>query len=182
MKKHRASKRYATALFELSKEENVISTVSENLKMIDNTLSESKELELLLDSPDVSKQDKKSILEELFADKVHVIVNNLFKLLLEKNREMLIPEIIEWFFEMEDDYNNIVRAELISAVPLDEGQKEQLARIIEAKVSKKVVFKEKVDNSIIGGFIIKTSDKIIDASIANELQKMRTRLISAEIN
>ncbi|MCK5074794.1 MAG: ATP synthase F1 subunit delta, partial [Calditrichia bacterium] len=114
MKKHRASKRYAAALFELSKEEKVVDVVSENMTIIGNILESNSDLIQVLESPDVAKEDKNQILQKLFKafiKEIHPTVNNLMRLLLEKNREMLIPEIIDWYLEMEDEYKNIQRAE-----------------------------------------------------------------------
>lgn len=185
MKKHRASKRYANALFELCKEEKVVDTVSENMAMIGDTMESNPDLIAVLESPNVTKKDKNQILQQLFKiskEEVHPVVNKLLQLLLNKNREMLIPEIAEWFLELEDEYKNILRAELITAVPIGKKHKEKLTKSIEEKTKKKVVFEEKTDKTIIGGFVIKMADKVIDASISSGLKKIQNQLTIADFS
>ena len=180
MRKHRASKRYATALFELCSEQKAVDAVSQDMAAIAEVLNTTPELVTVLESPDVSKKEKTAILEQLFKGKVHPVVSNLLQLLLHKNREMLLPEIADWYHELEDLHKNIQRAELITAVPLAEKQKQTLAATFEAKTKKKIIFEEKVDKTILGGFVIKMADKVIDASIRSSLKRMESRLTVAQ--
>jgi F-type H+-transporting ATPase subunit delta len=174
----RVTKRYAKALFELSREENVLDRVEQDLVMIIDTYHNSSDLAMLLASPIIQSRDKKKALQNIFKGKVHNLTFDFLMLLLEKNREENLPDIITNFGKFLDESRGILRSNLITAHPFTSEQKNALIKQLEKHTGKQILIEEVLDSSLIAGFVVRMEDTVIDTSIKNQLNKMRQSLIS----
>jgi F-type H+-transporting ATPase subunit delta len=96
----------------------------------------------------------------------------------EKKRIALLPAIIDVFHRLVLAYRNTVEGELVSAVALNETQVEKIKTNIETMIGKSVLLKEDIDTSIIGGFVVRVEDLVIDNSIRYQLEKLREKLVA----
>lgn len=173
----RVAKRYAKALFQLGIEEKKLEQLESDLTQMENLLKESNEFKIFIANPLISEIDKAKILAELFKDKLSDIGYNFLQLLTDKKRSFILPDIIDQFRLLLNQHRNILKGELFSVIDLSDNQVEKIKRNVEKMTGKTVMFDKRLDPSIIGGFIVKVEDIIIDNSIRFQLNKLRERLI-----
>jgi F-type H+-transporting ATPase subunit delta len=174
------SKRYARALFELAREENFLDRVEKDLSDLYRYLKESDEFRNLLVSPVIHATRKRKILEDLFGKQFNKKTLDFLRLLLDKNREALLPEMIGYFQQLLDEKNGIIRGQLQTAYPLNEQQLDLLNKRLNRITGKNVVITQQVDKELLGGFVVRMQDTVIDSSLKNQLLRLRENLLSPE--
>jgi len=171
----RVANRYAAALMSLAVEKNNLEKFSEDVEFIHNTMSQSKELRLFLSNPIIKKPVKLTVFKEILKSRTNTDLAGFVEFIISKNREDLLPDIIKRFLELRDDKLGIVRGEVTCAVELTKEQQINLKKELENYTKKKVELTFRVDNKIIGGFLVKAGDTVIDASITNQLKLLRKK-------
>ena len=172
----RVAKRYSKALFQLGSEENKLDLLEKDFAQIENLLNESEEFKSFIINPLISEAEKAKIMTGLFKDKLSDIGFNFLQLLTGKKRSSVLLDVIDQFRLMLFEHRNIVKGELVSVVDLNDIQVQQIKDNVENVTGKSVLFDKRLDPSIIGGFIVKVEDIIIDNSIRFQLNKLRERL------
>jgi len=173
----RVTRRYAKALFELAQEQQILEAVEADMTSIRSMIEKSKEISVLLQSPVIQAQEKRHVFAEIFKGKIHHLSYDFLNLLLDKGREELLPDIIIYFMKYIDESKGILRGELRAAYPLSSEQKKSLKNQLDRITGKNVVMKEQIDSTLIGGFVIRMEDTVIDTSIKNQLDKLRETLM-----
>jgi len=173
MKGTRATIRYAKALLQLSVEKDFLSQSYNDMVYVDQLCSESKDFVLLLKSPIVKTDLKLRIINEVLNNKVSETSLRFINIITSKKRESLLPEIVHNFIELYKAQNNIQSATVTTAVPLSSDTKKSVLNYIKYQTKSTIELKELVDESIIGGAIIKMGDKQLDASVSREISELR---------
>lgn len=176
------SNRYAKALLEIAKEKNILDAVSNDMKLILNTLKESKELKIALKSPIIKESDKLNILKEVFSSKVSLESMQFVEFVLEKNRIEILSDISRRFVELVDEIQGFVEVEVASIDLLDNNQKELLKNKLESITHKKVRLSYRIDKNLIGGFTARVKDKVFDASVKHQLENLRKSFLQEHLN
>ena len=169
------STRYANALLELSEEKKIFDKVSEDIELIFNTFSASKELKKILGNPVIDSVKKKSIIEEIFSGKITPDTLNFVLFVVNKGREDYLFSISKRFIELRDKKLGFVNVEVVSAVELIDEQKLELVNKLKIYTGKEVRLKYKIDSSILGGFVARIGDTVMDASIFQQLKSLRKK-------
>ncbi|SMO38184.1 ATP synthase F1 subunit delta [Solitalea koreensis] len=172
--------RYSKALLELAKSENLVEEVNNDMKLFYQTVKASSQLRAVLSNPIVSTESKRAILHQLFDGKVNKITIGFFDIMVSKGREAFIYEGAKQYFELYNELNGIVKAEVVSAVEMTEASKKELINTIEKALSRKVLLQSKVNPKLIGGFILTVGDKQYDTSISSGLNDLRRNFLSDE--
>ena len=180
MKGSRVSKRYAKALFKEGKEKNKLDSLRQDLDQLAKVYQESSEFRKVIDSPVIPANTKEGVFKDIFQNKIDRITFDFVLLLIRNGREHLLPEVIQFFGEILDDHQGIIRGKVYSVVSLSDDQLNELKSKLDRMTSKNVILTQSKDKSILGGFIIKINDRVIDASLRNQLSKMGEYLI--EVN
>ena len=175
MKGSKIAGRYATALLELSIEQNKVDQVLSDMKYLLEVNNETRDFQLLLDSPIVKGDKKIAIFEELFGQ-FEEVSTSFVKLITNNGRESYLPTIAEAFDAQVKEHRGIVPITIISAVPLANSTKEIILEKVEKGVNGKLEVTELIDSSLIGGFIVRMGDKQIDASVASQFNDLKQRL------
>jgi F-type H+-transporting ATPase subunit delta len=175
MKGSKVAARYATALLELAIEQNKIEQISGDMKFLLETNNETRDFQLLLDSPIVKGDKKIAIFSELFGQFEDVSMS-FVKLITENGRESYLPSIAEAFDVQLKEHKGIVPVTLISAVQLDASTKKIILDKVDKSISGQLEVTELIDESLIGGFIVRMGDKQIDASVASQFNDLKQRL------
>lgn len=171
------AKRYSQAVFEIARERNELEKWQEDLQQLTN-LAQNPEFVSVIDNPKFSIEDKSALLKSQLKD-IGQMALNLTYLLTHRNKFNLITAISTGYQELLDEYRGIEKAEITTAVPLDEIEKSKLIERISALISKKIVLSVKVDPNIVGGIIVRVGGKIIDGSTKSQLAALRNELVSA---
>ncbi|GGG36347.1 ATP synthase F1 subunit delta [Bizionia arctica] len=168
----RAAIRYAKAVLSLASDKNTTEVVNNDMKLITKTFAESTDLKSMLQSPVVSSSIKKNVLLEVFNDS-NEITKNLIDTLITNKRLPLLNEVALKYNLLFDELTGTQIAQVTTAVPLtDELRVKVLAKVKEL-TGKDVELKSIVDESILGGFILRVGDIQYNASIANKLDKLK---------
>lgn len=172
-----SAKRYARAVFELALEKNELENLNKEFERI-LELTKDEALMDLLENPRLPFNIKKSIIEKRLGE-LNPLVLNLVLLLISRGLLRILPKMIQEFNSYVDSHFGIERAKVITAIPLDERDKEVLSYQLGKFINRKVLIDRKVDPNIIGGFIARVRDKIIDGSVRQKLETLKRNLIEA---
>lgn len=173
--------RYAKAFFGLAKEKGLTSELREDARLISGVCNEIVDFILMLESPVVKTSQKIKIIKSIFDGKITVLSLNFLVLIAGNKREKYIPGI---FRNLEDLYRReegIKTAVLTSAHSLDADIVIQISKMLEKEFKAKVELSQKVDEKLIGGFVLRVEDQQYDASISTQLKKIKEQLLQTEL-
>ncbi|QEC51185.1 ATP synthase F1 subcomplex delta subunit [Anseongella ginsenosidimutans] len=178
MAESKVSARYAKSLLDLAIEQNSLEEVKKDMSLFYDTLAAHPQLRAVLSSPVIDGDDKQGILHKLFEGKINKLSLAFFDIMIRKNREVLLYDTAKQFFEQYNKYKGIVKASVVSASALTGEQLEKIGTIIKQITPGEVQLENKIDTSLIGGFILNVGDKQYDASIARKLGVLKQELTS----
>lgn len=170
------ARRYASALFEVAKKHEQVEAVAANLAEVASTVQSSRELASVLHHPLLSRDKKRSVLHAVFGGQVRADVEKFLFLVIEKDRAIILPQIVDEYNRLFDEYRGEADGEVVSAVPLTAAQLTALQTSLQAKFGVKVRLKTRVDQNILGGLVVRVGDKQIDGSVASRLQTLNEQL------
>jgi F-type H+-transporting ATPase subunit delta len=174
-----AAGRYARALLDVADKEADLDNVGHELDAFLTLLKQQPQLERVLLNPAVPAPRKKAAIVELTQLAGHTpVVAKLLVLLAERDRLVLLPDLVAKYHELLLDRQNVVRAEVTSAVPLPTDQVDAIEKRLATLTGKRVSMVTKVDTEIIGGVVARVGGTVYDASVATQLKKIRERLTS----
>ena len=168
--------RYAEALFQLSEEENITKEIYNELHDVVEVIKNNKELDNVLKSPLVAKNEKTQLIEALFNNKINNNLKNFLKILVEKGRISSLKSIELPFKELLNDKHTIIEGTVISAIALTEKQVKELEEKLSKKYNKNVTLENEVDQSILGGVLVRLGNTQIDGSVKTRLNNIKDQL------
>ncbi|MFT5750901.1 MAG: F-type H+-transporting ATPase subunit delta [Flavobacteriales bacterium] len=169
----RAAIRYAKAMLDLSKESGNLAAVLNDMKSVVSTLEASKDLRLALQSPVIKGEDKREVLRQVF-DGSSKEMGGLIDVLVDNKRPNLLGDVATSFIGMYNKSQGIEAAIVTTAVALTpELEVKVLAKVKELTGSTDVKLESIIDESILGGFILRVGDKQYNASIASQFGKLK---------
>lgn len=172
----RAAIRYAKAVLDLAKDQNIVETVNNDMKLIENTIAGSIDLSEMLQSPVIRSEVKKAILLEVFKES-NLITIGLIDTLISNKRINILSDVASSFNRLYDQFKGREIATVITAIPLTNDLKAKVLEKAKELTGKEVELKNSVDENIIGGFILRIGDIQYNASIANQLNKLKREFI-----
>lgn len=167
---------YAEALFRVVQAEGELDRVEDELFRFGKLLEQNHELKQALSDQGIDKQQREKVLDELLADKVSPHTLGLLGFIVTQGRARQLPQILEQLSQLAADARQSVVAEVRSAVPLDDKQREELAKSLSSATNKKVTVKVIVDPTILGGVVAKVGDTVIDGSIKHRLEQLKEQV------
>jgi F-type H+-transporting ATPase subunit delta len=172
-----SGKRYAQAAFELGLEKNELDSWQTDLRRI-ASLTADEEVMAFLENPRLPFAAKRTLLEKGLG-KINPLAFNLVLLLASKGRLKLAADISQQYDGLLDFHRGIDHAEVIAALPLNDKNREAISRRLGEMVERRVVIDARVDPSILGGFIARIGDRLIDGSLRQRLETLKRRLVEA---
>lgn len=167
----RLASRYAKSVLDLAVERGLLEKVYTDMLYLQQLIKISRDFLNLLRSPIVSPDKKQAAIDSIIGKNVSDLTEAFTRLLVNKNREAELPEIIVAFIKQYKEKKGIHTVKLTTAVPVSDEIKRQIVeQVKKTSGMQNIELEEKIDPSIIGGFILQTGDKLIDASIAYDLK------------
>jgi len=136
----------------------------------------------MLHHPLIAQDRKKELLAQVFGGEIQSDVQNFLFLLVEKDRASIIPNVAREFARLVDEYRRVADAEVVSAVPLTSEQTAAILQQLQASTGYTIRLQTRVDETIVGGLVIRVGDKLMDGSVATRLQTMREGLKRTKVN
>lgn len=166
--------RYASALFDLARDQGQLIEVEKDLTAFRTMLDESGDLRLMVRSPVISREEQGKALAAL-AGKVGLgaTVSNFLGVVARSGRLFAVEDMIKAFRALAARDRGEVQAEVTSAIALDDAQIAQLEETLKAAVGKDVQLAMRVDPAILGGLVVKVGSRMVDSSIRTKLAGLR---------
>lgn len=177
----RISNRYAKSLLDLASDQNTLDKVVQDINMLQQALK-NRDFYLFIKSPIVNTSKKQQIFNSLFKGKVTDVTMAFLDIVVRKGRENYLPEIAAEFMEKYKTLKGITTVLLTTAVPVSAKQIEEIESKLRSSnlVATHVEFEQKVDPSLIGGFVVQIGDQLIDSSVARKLKLFKKDFIENE--
>lgn len=166
---------YAQAVFELGRDRGELGAWSDMLNLISMVVSDP-QMHLVLENPKLDSAFQAEFILDVCAERLSDAGRNFVRVLADARRLSQAPAIRRLFEQLRLEHEKLMDIEVISAYPLEENEKERIARAMEKRFGRKVNISSRVDNSLIGGSIIRAGDSVIDASVKGGLRHLGTRL------
>ena len=168
--------KYATAIFEIAKEENNLDGYDKDLGKVRTEVFAIPDAVKFFQNPLVPQQAKKDLLVRAFDKEISATVMNFLMLLVDKKRIGVFSEIYDIFTSLKNKEQGILIADVTTAFPLTKKQQDALIKKLMSITGRKVKIRVHKDTSILGGLILKIGDKLIDGSAAGRLRALQTAM------
>lgn len=180
MKDSRAALRYAKAILDFAVDKKSTAAVEKDMRSISSTISDSKELQNLLTSPIVQDEIKKKALAAIFKD-IHAISQGLINVLIGNKRISMLQEVAFKYIILNEKLKGQDVAYVTTAVPLTPALEKKVLHQVAQFTGNEVTLESSIDESIIGGFILKVGDLQFDASIAHQLRSLKREFSNSSL-
>ncbi len=176
------SKTYGDALFETALERDKIDGLFSEADAVRGIFSENPELLRLFDHPNIMKEEKLQVMEAVFDGRLSDEMMAFLRIVIEKGREGELPATLSWFMDRVKEHKHIGKAYVTSAAALSEAQKKQIEdRLLATTSYEAFEMNFTVDESLIGGLVIRIGDRVVDSSIKNRLYEMKRELMKIQL-
>lgn len=173
MADQRVAARYVKSLLDLAVEKGVLDVVHQDMLLFSRVCKENRAFTVMLKSPVIRHEKKKSVLSKIFSGKVNPLTMAIIEIITRKNREPILPAIADEFHNAYNEFKQIGKATITTTIPMDKSLRESIEAMVKKLSDKKQVeIAEKVDKELIGGFILNVGDRQIDASIKGKLRQL----------
>ncbi|AGB42335.1 ATP synthase, F1 delta subunit [Halobacteroides halobius DSM 5150] len=176
------AEKYAQALFEVAQEEETLDQILEEFSQLVTVIDESKELNEVLEHPELSARQKKEILTEAFESQLSEKLFNFIKLVVDKKREDLLQLIYQQFKKKVDDFADRLQVGVEAPIELSAQQQEKLKLKLEEQLNKTIELKVEIKPRLIGGLVLKIGNKVIDGSLLRKINNLNKNLKMLEVS
>lgn len=170
------ARRYARALFEVALQRGVADQTAEHLRTLASVIASEPTVRKFVRSPSIAPETKHEILHKAFSDAISPLVLSLLDLLVERRRLGALEAIAACYQQELDQWHGITRAKAISAVELDEQQRQRLCERLEKMTGRKIILQTEVRPEIIGGLIVEVGAWQLDGSVVRILRELRDHM------
>ncbi len=170
------SRKYSQALFNAAKNRNLLGEADTQLKELGEIIKKDSSLMEFFSFPNVTDVSKIELVRSVFSERMNRLLVEFLVVLIEKKRINFLSEIIDDFIRLVEAERGIGRVTVISAVQLNNDERQKLIPAIQQRIGMDVLLEEKVDQSILGGMIVVMHNEIIDGSVRYGLEKIEDKL------
>lgn len=175
----RLASRYAKSLVDLALERNALEEVYKDMLFLQKVCKSSKDFVNLLKSPVIKADKKAAILDAVTGSEITELTAAFNRLLVNKGRESNLPEIIAAFIEQYKQHKGIQTVRLTTAVPVSDSLKQQIVDQVQGQIGNKTIeLASTVNEDILGGFKLEIGDTLVDASVAYDLNKIKSQFMN----
>jgi F-type H+-transporting ATPase subunit delta len=174
-----AATAYARALLDLAKAENHAQEIGEELKQVRELVEADASFEEFLSNPAHSDKGRLPVLQKAFEGRLSQLMWNFLRVVNAKNRLSILPKIADVYDDLLDELYGKVEVDVTVANRLDDGELEEVRRVVSEALKRDAVVHQYVDESIIGGLMLRVQDKLIDTSVRAQLAAMKQQMLAA---
>ncbi|AXN38838.1 F0F1 ATP synthase subunit delta [Peribacillus butanolivorans] len=171
------AKRYAVALFQIAKEQNLINQLEEELRIVNEVFTNDNELLSFLAHPKMTKDAKSALIANAFAS-LSSSVQNTVMLMVERHRTDEVTAMAQEFIELANEENSVADATVYTVRPLTESEMEAVSSSFAAKIGKRNLRITNItDTNILGGIKLQIGNRIYDGTISGKLGRLSKQLL-----
>lgn len=178
-----ASKVYGEALFQIAVEKDCVDEMMEEIGAVRKALEENQELSVLMDHPKIIREEKVRLVESCFRGRVSDDVTGFLTVVVSKGRFQELPAIFDYLSVRMKEYKKIGVVTVKSAAELRREQKERIREKLMATTDyRSLEIDWQVDESLIGGLVIRIGDRVVDSSLKYKLEQLTSRLLKISLD
>jgi F-type H+-transporting ATPase subunit delta len=166
---------YAEAVFELAVEADNIDQWSANLNLL-AAIAKEPVMADVISNPKVDKTTLTKIWLDICEGQLSETGKNLLKMIIENKRLAIIPSLLTQYQHLKAQHQGYITVEIASPYPLHDAQIENIKDVLQQRFGKTVEIDQTIDKTLLGGWLIRTGDQIIDMSIKGRFQQLATEL------
>lgn len=171
--------RYAQALLHQAQKKSVLTDIYDSILLLDKVFTENDALSKILKSPIVNHDKKLAILQSIFQAKVNDLVLDFFKVISQRRRAAILPEITQEFLKQYNNSQGIQAAHVTTALQLSDDLVDRFKTLVKAIVPcRAVVLAQHINPAILGGYILQVEDKQLDKCLATQLHALQKHYIA----
>ena len=172
------SKTYGSALFEVAKEMQALDTILEEVLFVKQSFIENEDLGKLLIHPNVDKDEKVKVIENIYKGKISDEITGLMIMLIEKDHTKDFIPVFDYVISAIKEEKRIGVAYITSAVPLNDGQKTKIEqKLLETTAYETIEGCYQVDKGLLGGWVVRIADTVVDSSLKTQIDKLSKQLL-----
>lgn len=172
------SKTYGSALFEVAMEKNALDTILEEVLFVKQTFLENEELNKLLLHPNIEKEKKIKVIENIYKGKISDEITGLMTMLIDKGHLKDFVPVFDYVIAAIKEEKGIGIAYISSAVELNREQKDKIERkLLDTTKYREIEGIYQVDKNLIGGLVIRISDTVVDSSLKTQIANLSKSLL-----
>lgn len=172
------SKTYGSALFEVAMESNALDTILEEVLFVKQTFLENEELNKLLLHPNIEKEEKVKVIENIYKGKVSDEITGLMTMLVHKGHLKDFVPVFDYVIQAIKEEKGIGVAYVSSAVELSEVQRSKIEqKLLETTKYQQIEGVYQVDKNLIGGLVIRIADTVVDSSLKTQIEKLSKTIL-----
>ena len=169
--------RYATAVYEIAKENNAVSGLEDDIASLQGALMGSDDFRALISSPVYTREEQGKAITALAAKMgLSETMASTLALMAQKRRLFVVPQLLSTLRDVIAEDKGEVTADVVSAKALTKAQADKLAKTLKASTGKDVTLNATVDESLIGGLVVKVGSRMIDTSIRSKLNSLQNAM------
>ena len=180
MRNTKVKKRYAKALFDLANEQNIVEDVFSDMQFLNGVCIAVPEFKILMRSPIVKSDKKIKVINSILPSSATELTKRFVTIITKKNRESFIDLVALEYIELYKEQQNIKTVYLTTSVEINADLIEQIKEVISVELNSKVDLIRFIDSKLIGGFIIKSGDKVFDSSLSGKIEKLKSEFSQNE--
>ena len=170
---------YGKSLLELATERKQAEAIGTEMSELGKVLEQNPTFRAFLADPGISEAERRDVLKRVFEGKASPLVMQFLNVLNTKNRLKSLGMIVDAYEELLDEQLGKIEVDVIVAQKLAPDQLEQVRQKVSSALKKDAVVHQYVDESIIGGLILRVQDKLIDGSVKHQLNELKQKLLAA---
>lgn len=176
MSEYRVASRYAKSLLELAQEQGSLEEVLQDMQQFSKVCKENREFVLMLKNPIIKHDKKNVILKKVFEKSFHKLTLAIFDIITRKNREAILANIAKEFQVQYNILKGVEEAKITTAVALTDQMRKEIESIVKKISSKdKVELTEVIDETLIGGYVLRVGDRQIDDSLKSKIKALELK-------
>ena len=173
---------YSDALFETAVEEDLVDGLFEETGALKTILKDNPELVRLMNHPKLTKEEKQELFDNIFRESMSRELMGFIRVIITNGRFSEIDSILEQFTDTVKEYKGIGTAYVTTPVPLSDSQKKAVREKLLATAGyKSMEMNYAVDETLLGGMVIRIGDRVVDSSIKSKLEALKKSLLNVQI-
>ena len=181
MRDETVAKNYAETLFELAVRNEGLQEYGDAIETVAQLIDEDPRFRLFLETPRIDDEDKKVVVRSAFGSVLPKHVVNFVLVMIDKRRQRLLRSVSSQYHLLLDEYMDREHVQVTLARPVDDSTKKMITERLSLTLGKQAIPHIRIQPGILGGLVVRTGDTIYDGSIRRRLERMRRRLLQAEL-
>jgi len=172
---------YGLSLFEVAQEANLVKDILDELSQVCGLMDQFPGFQNLLGSPVLSKEERVRLVDEDFRGQVNPYLLNFLKLLAESGRMSHLKEIAAEYRSLYYEQENIQEVTAVTAVAMPKELQDRLAQKLEKSLGKKILLRNQIDPSVMGGVALKVGNRQMDGTVKARLEAVGRQIAAAPL-